>query len=229
MRTKYPFLAGVAVAIFCLTIASVASAETDFVFSQASVQEVVYTFNSVPVSCFDYPAASDTYAWNVTVTNIDDDFITDLGNNIYAVAFISGSCSSFTSITNTLFITWGVTSVHPVPVGPIFYADFVGAVPDFDTVNNSNHVNLPFFDDLAFHLVFNENVGTEKVQGLAGRTGQLQVSGNANLCDALTSGPPECFLLDLNFHDYMGNKQDYSCICETPSVTEIDITSVIQP
>ena len=226
MRTKYSFLAGVAAAIFCLTIASVASAQADFAFSKASVQEVVYTANSVPVSCLDYPAASDTYAWNLTLTNIDDDFITDLGNNIYAVAFNSGSCSTLNDVTNTLYVTWGVTSVHPVPVGPIFYADFVGAVPDFDTINYSNHVNLPFFDDLAFHLVFNENVGTEKVQGLAGRTGQLQVSGNANLCEALISGQPECFLLDLNFPTLYGQ---FSCTCVTPSIVYIDITSVIAP
>jgi hypothetical protein len=117
--------------------------------------------------------------------------------------------------------------VHPRSVGPIFFADYDGAVPDFSTINPSNNA-MPFFENIGFHLKFNQNVGG-KTEGLKGRTGVLQVSGNANLCDAILSGQPQCFILDLNYLDYLGNGQDLACICATPSVQTIDLTNFLTP
>jgi len=193
-------------------------------FTGASAQEIVYTYDSVPVSCVDSSVASDSYLWNLTVTEIDQEFVIDLKNNIYIMALSSGSCNPIANVTSTIEIPWNAASVHPVPVGPIFYDDFAGAVPDFSTYNTN--AELPFFENIGFHLKFNQNVGGV-VHGLSGRTGVLHVSGNANLCDAILSGEPQCFILDLNYLDYMGNGQDLACICVTPSVQTIDITSFL--
>ena len=219
MSTKHAFLAGAATAVLCLTMASLtAYAAPGFNVGGASAQEIVYTYSSVPVSCVDYPAASDSYVWNVKLTKINQDFIIDLKNNTSIVAF-AGSC--FSNAASTILIPWNAMSVQPKPVGPIFYADFVGAVPDFSTYNPTT--DLPFFENMAFHLKFNQNAGGPRIQGLSGRTGSLQISGNANLCNML---PPsqQCFLLDLNYLDYMGNGQDVACMCATPSVQTIDLT-----
>jgi len=222
MSTKHAFLAGAAIAVVCLTMASLtAYAAPGFNFSGASAQEIVYTYNSMPVSCVDYPAASDSYVWNVKLAKIDQDFIIDLKNNTYIVAF-AGSCNPIDNVTSTILIPWNGPSVQAKPVGPIFYGDFVGAVPDFSTYNPTT--DLPFFENIAFQLKFNQNTGGSKVQGLSGRTGTLQVSGNANLCSAASQ---QCFILDLNYLDYMGNGQDLACICATPSVQTIDLTDLL--
>lgn len=225
MSTKHAFLAGAATAVLCLTMASLtAYADPGYSFSKASVEEIVYTVYSVPLSCVDSALTPDSYVWNVKLKNIDQDFIIDLKNNIYIVAF-ADSCSPLGGVTSTIEVSWNAVAVHPVPVGPIFYADFVGAVPDFNTFNTVPE--LPFFEDMAFHLMFNQNVGGAKIQGLSGRTGTLQVSGNASLCKILPPVPQQCFLLDLNYLDYMGNGQDVACMCAAPSVTTIDLTSFL--
>ncbi len=224
MTTKHAFLAGTATAVLCLTMASLtAYAAPGFTFGGASAQEVVYTFNSVPVSCVDPTLTPDSYVWNLKLTKIDQDFVIDLKNNIYIVAF-GGSCNPISNVTSTIEIPWNGPSVHPIVVGPIMYADFAGAVPDFSLYNSA--AGLPFFEDITFDLIFNQNVGGAKIHGLSGRTGTLQVSGNAGLCGIL---PPsqQCFILDLNYDDYMGNGEDLACICTTPSVQTIDLTSFL--
>ena len=226
MRTKHAFLAGAATAVVCLTMASLtAYAAPGFNFGGASVQEVVYTFDSVPVSCIDPTLTSDSYMWSIKLTKIDQDFVIDLKNNIYIVAY-GGSCNPIGDVVSTIEIPWNGVTVHPKPVGPIFYADFTGAIPDFSLYNAA--AELPFFEDISFHLKFNNNVGG-KVQGLSGKTGTLQVSGNASLCNILPPVPQQCFILDLNYLDYMGNGQDLACICVTPSVQTIDLTSFLTP
>jgi len=223
MRLGRGFLAGAgAVALtFSLVLAARAAATpSDFTLIGASEQETIYIFNSVPVSCMDFQAASDTYVWTANLTKIGGDITEDLANNAIASAFISGSCTAFNNVTNTLFIPPGGAYIHVDPAG-LVNADFSGAVPDFNTVNNSNDVNLPFFDNIVFHLVFNPNGVT--TGGLAPNSGTMRVTGNANLCGAVTSGQTQCLLFDLNFGPGEDHT-DYGCICVPPSIVEIDIT-----
>ncbi len=228
MKTKHLFFAGAATAILCLAIANLAAATSPpgFRFSRASVDETAYTFNSVPVSCEDSPAASDRYVWNVKLVGIDDDFVIDLANNVILVAFSTGSCKPIGNVTNTIEIPPGASLVHTSGDATV-HVDFTGAVPDFNSNNASNDINLPFFDNIRFHLEYNSSV--TRTEGLAKGTGLLQVSGNANLCDALLSGQPQCFILDLNYLDYLRNGKELACICATPSVEKFDLTSILSP
>ena len=236
MKTKQAFLMGSAAVVAFIAAAAMtafakpaASASgSGFVFTKAQAQEFVYTYNGVPVSCVDYPAASDSYVWNVNLGKINQQFIINLKNRIYITALSGGSCDPITDVTSTMAIPWTGPQVEPKPVGPLFYADFVGAVPDFSTINNSNDLGLPFFEDLGFHLVFNNAVGGN-AGGIAGKTGTLEVLGNANLCESIINGGPQCFILDLNYDDYMHNRADDACICTTPSIQTLDITDIIGP
>ncbi len=225
MRTKHLFSVGAAAAVLCFLMASLtAQAAPGYVFDAASGDDIIYTYSSVPISCIDPTLTPDSYAWNIKIAKIDGDFIIDLKNNVYILAF-GNSCTPIGGVTSTIEMSWNAPTVHPVPVGPIFYADYSGAVPDFSTYNSA--AELPFFETLGFHLKFNNRPGGSRVQGLAGRTGVLNVSGNASLCSYAPPATQQCFLLDLNYDDYMGKGDDLACICATPSVQEIDLTSFI--
>lgn len=230
MRKGQAFLAGVVVMAFSFALAAqtAAASAPDFTFSKASVDETVYVYssNSIPVSCADFPAASDSYQWNVNLAKIKSDFIQDLANNVVIVAFNSGSCNPFNDVTNTLEIPPGAAYIHVDSLG-LVDVDFDGAVPDFNSNNTSNGINLPFFNNISFHMVYNPNGST--VGGLKPGAGKLQVTGNANLCGAITSTQPEeCFILDLAYGDPTGSKAEVSCICVTPSVESVDISSILQ-
>jgi len=230
MRTKHAFLAGAALAVVCLVMASrPAFADPGFTFSAANAEEVVYTYNGLPASCVDFPAAADSYVWNLSLAKIDSNFILNLKNRIYITALSGGTCDPLENVTSTMEIPFTAPSVTPKPVGPIFYADFVGAVPDFSTLNTSNDLNLPFFENVAFHLKFNNNVGGAAIQGLKGKSGVLQVSGNANLCESLLNGGPQCFLLDMNYDDFEHSRDDLACVCAKPSIQTFDITDFLTP
>ena len=190
------------------------------------MNETVYTLNSIPVSCADFPAASDSYRWTARLAKIKGDFIQDLANNVVIVAFSTGSCNPISDVTNTLVLPPAAAYIHPDSSG-LIDVDFDGAVPDFNSQNTSNNINLPFFDNIGFHLVYNPNGST--VGGLKPEAGKLQVTGNANLCGAITSTQPQqCLVLDLAYGDTAPNT-DFSCICATPAVEGIDITSILLP
>jgi len=227
MRKGQGFLVGVLVVAFSFALAGQAAAAPapDFTFGSASVNETVYTFNSAPVSCADFPAASDSYQWEVKLAKIKSDFTQDLANNVVIVAFNSGSCNPIDDVTNTIEISPGGAYIHPDSLG-LMDVDFDGAVPDFNSYNSSD--SLPYFDQIGFHMVYNPNGST--TGGLKPGAGTLQVTGNANLCGAITSTQPqECFILDLTYGDPAPSAADFSCICVTPSVVSVDITSILQP
>jgi len=226
MGTGRALLAVIVATLLCFALAGRAAATIapDFTFTNASEQATIYTFNSGPLSCTDFPAATDTYVWNLKLAKINGDLIQDLANNPVTVVFNSGSCNPMHDVTNTLGIAPGAPYIHTDSAG-LVEVDFTGAVPDFNTTNSSNDVNLPFFDNIVFHLVYNAH-GTV-TGGLKAGAGTLQVSGNANLCGAITSSQPQCFVLNLGIGETPDT--DISCICVTPSVVDIDITSVIAP
>ncbi len=227
MRKGQGFLAGlVGVAFsFALAAQTAAAPAPDFTFSSASVNETVYTSNSVPLSCADFPAASDSYQWKLKLAKVKGDFIQDLANNVVIVAFNSGSCNPISDVTNTLELPPGGVYIHVDSLG-LTDVDFDGAVPDFNSENTSNNIDLPFFDNISFHMIYNQNGAT--VGGLKPGAGTLQVTGNANLCGAITSPQPQqCFILDLAYGDTSPSDADFSCICATPSVESVDITSIL--
>jgi len=232
MRKGQAFLVGVVVVAFSFGSAArtAAAPAPDFIFSNASVNETVYTLNSMPLSCADFPAASDSYHWTARLAKIKGDFTQDLANNVIIVAFSTGSCDPISDVTNTLVLPPAyipnATYIHPDSSG-LMDADFDGAVPDFSSENTSNNINLPFFDNIGFHMAYNPNGST--IEGLKPNVGKLQVTGNANLCGAITSPQPQqCLVLDLAYGDTAPNT-DLSCICVTPSVEGIDITSLLLP
>ena len=143
MTTKHAFLAGTATAVLCLTMASLtAYAAPGFTFGGASRTGGCLYVQFCPRE-LRYPTLTpDSYVWNLKVTKIDQDFVIDLKNNIYIVAF-GGSCNPISNVTSTIEIPWNGPSVHPIVVGPIMYADFAGAVPDFSLYNSA--AGLPFF------------------------------------------------------------------------------------
>jgi len=221
------FLAGTVFAAFSCALASYSAAapQPDFVFSNGSVDETVYTINSIPVSCADFPAASDSYSWKVRLAKIKGTFIQAMANNVVITAFNSGTCDPIDDVTNTLEIPPAAVFIH-VDSSGLTDVDFDGAIPDFNTVNTSNDIDLPFFNAMGFHLVFNQKSTT--IGGLAPATGTLEVTGNANLCGALTSSQPQqCFILDLDEGD--SSNDDFACICVTPTVQSIDLTSFLLP
>jgi len=232
MRKGQGFLAGVVVVAFSFALAAqtAAAPAPDFTFSSASVNETVYTLNSVPVSCADFPAASDSYQWEVKLAKIKGDFVQDLANNIVIVAFNSGSCNPINDVTNTLEIPPGGAYIHVDSLG-LVDVDFDGAVPDFNSDNTSNDINLPFFDNIGFHMVYNPKGTT--IGGLKPGAGTLAVTGNANLCGAITSAQPqECFILDMSYihgitPEPADSDTDLSCICVTPNIVSVDISSIL--
>jgi len=226
MRKGPRILGGAGVVALSLALAVQAmAAKADFVLSNANVSETVYTFNSMPLSCVDYPAGTDSYSWKVRLGRIKGDFIQDLANNIILIAYNSGTCNPVSDVTNTLEIPPAAVFIHVDPQG-LVDVDFDGSVPDFNTVNTSNDIGFPFFDSLGFHMVYNPKTGT--IGGLAPGTGTLEVTGNANLCGTITSNQPQqCFLLDLNFGDEADNDIDFGCVCTTPTVQSIDLTSFL--
>lgn len=226
MRKGRGIFGGVGIVAFSLALAVQAmAARNDFVLSNAGVNETVYTYNSMPLSCVDFPAATDSYSWKVRLGKIKGDFVQDLANNIILVAYNSGTCNPLSDVTNTLEIPPAAVFIHVDPQG-LIDVDFDGSVPDFNTENTSNDINLPFFDSLGFHMVYNPKTGT--IGGLASGTGTLEVTGNANLCGAITSNAPQqCFVLDLDFGDEADNDIDFGCVCTTPTVQSIDLTSFL--
>jgi len=230
MRTKHASLAGVAVAVACLIMGSAAAfADPGFTFNSASAHELIYTFNGLPVSCVDYPASSDSYVWDLGMAKINQNFILNLKNRIYITAMSSGSCNPLENVTTTTEIPWQGPAVGAKPVGPIFFADFIGTVPDFNLTNYTNDVLLPFFDMIGFHLRFNNNVGGAAIQGLKAKSGELEVSGNANLCETLLNGGKQCFLLDMNYDDYVHSRSDLACTCVKANIDQVDLTDFIGP
>ncbi|HTY54535.1 MAG TPA: hypothetical protein VMB26_05020 [Candidatus Binataceae bacterium] len=227
MRKGQRLLGGIAILAFSFALAahSAAAFAADFVISNGSVVETVYTVNSMPLSCVDFPAASDSYSWKVRLAKIKGSFIQDLANDIIIPAFNSGTCTSFDDVTNTLAIPPGAPYIKVDSQG-LVDVDFDGAIPDFNTINTSNNVNLPFFDYINFQMVYNPKGSA--IGGLNPATGTLDMTGNANLCGAITSNQPEqCFILVLQ----EGNDDsNYSCVCDkSPTVISIDITSLIGP
>ena len=200
------------------------TAAPDFVLNNGSVQETVYTLNSVPVSCEDFPAASDSYLWKVRLAKITGDFDQDLANNVIVVAY-SGSCDPISDVTNTIEIPPGAASIQPDDLG-LVHVNFDAPVPDFNSDNTSNDVNLPYFDEIGFHMVYNPTQSA--IGGLNPGVGTLEVSGNANLCNILPA-QQQCFVLDLGAGETADGDSDVSCVCVTPSVADVDITSFLLP
>jgi hypothetical protein len=207
MRAGQAFLAGAVVLGLCLALAGSAAAKNPFNLTNAVLSETIDTISGVPVDCADFPAASDSYVWSANLTNINVNLKADFTNQPVIFAFVSDSCTPLTAakVTNTLEIPPGVASVKTNKSTGIVTITFDGALPDFNTFNTA--ANLSFFDYLALTLQYNP----------ATKTGTLQVSGNANLCDALAAGPPQCLLFD--------TVSGFSCACMTlPIQTTLDIT-----
>jgi hypothetical protein len=192
--------------------------------SHGSVAETVYTLNSVPVSCQDFPATSDTYVWKVRPAKITGDFEEDLANNVIIVAY-SGSCDPLSDVTNTLEIPPGAASIQTDDLG-LVHVNFDATVPDFNSNNTSNDVNLPYFNQIGFHMLYNPTQSA--AGGLNPGVGTLEVSGNANLCNILPA-QQQCFILDLGTGDTADDDVDLACVCATPSVEDVDISSIFLP
>ncbi len=210
MRAGQAFLAGTVALGLCLALASRAAA-TSFTLSNAVVNETIDTISGVPVDCPDYPAASDSYVWTANLSNVKAFLKTDFNEQPAVIAFVSKTCTLTTNVTNTLEIPPGAASVTTNKTTGIVTISFSGALPDFNTLNTAATPPLSFFDYMTFQLQYNP----------ATKTGTLQVSGNANLCDALAAGPPQCLLLN--------TVSGLSCACMTaPSPTILDITSLFE-
>jgi len=224
MKAGRTFLAGAIAVVFCLGLAGAAPARAamPFALSGATVNEVIDTISGTAVDCADFPAASDTYVWNADVTSIHSvTFKGDLKTNAIFIAFLADTCTIGTNVTNTLEIPPGLTSIKTDKTTGLVTVTFTGAVPDFNSFNTANSLLPPFFDDLS--LVVTYNPGKSASGGLAPGTGTIRVSGNANLCDLVTKGPPQCLFLDIN----IGTGTAYSCTCVTaPSESVLDITSL---
>lgn len=219
MRAGQAFLAGVVALIFCLALAGRVAA-ADFNLSSVGLSEVYDAISEFPADCTDYPAASDSYVWTANLGNIHGDFKSDFKLNPIILAFVSKSCNPITIVTNTLEIPPGAATIKTDKTTGVVTITFDGAVPDFNTGNTANSSLLPFFDDMSFVLTYNP--GTSTQGSLAPKTGTLQVSGNANLCDAFAAGTKQCLLLDIDPGD-----SDYDCACvNIPQKTPLDITSL---
>jgi len=181
-----------------------------FTLTNAVLSETVDTIDGFPVDCPDYPAASDSYVWTANLTGISANLKTQFNDNPVILAFVSNSCTPLTAtkVTNTLELPPGVATIKTNKSTGVVTITFTGALPDFNTYNTAT--DLSFFDYMTLQLQYTP--GT--------KTGTLQVSGNANLCDApLTAGPPQCLLLD--------TEAGYSCSCDTlPIKTTLDITTL---
>ena len=201
----------------------------NFILSSGSVQEKAYIFNSAPASCLNIRETSDTYQWKLKLTKIKDGFEQDLSSNVIAVAFSNGSCNPVGDITNTFEIPPGKLAIQTDSSG-VVHADFDGAVPDFGS-GTTGSLDEANFDDIGFQMVYNPT--SSAAESLKPGEGTLQVSGNANLCSAVESqqppAQPQCIVVNLGGRDASGNGPDASCICVTPSVVDIDITSLLQP
>lgn len=209
MRAGQAFLAGAVALGLCLALAGGAAAKDPFNLTNAILSETVDTINGAPVDCPDYPAASDSYVWNAQLANITANLKKSFNGNSAIIAFVSNSCTPLTAtkVTNTLEIPPGVADIKTNKSTGVVTISFSGALPDFNTFNTA--AELSFFDYMSFTLQYNP--GT--------KAGTLQVSGNANLCDALAAGPPQCLLLD--------TVDGFSCSCMTvPLQTTLDITSL---
>jgi hypothetical protein len=210
---------------FASTVKAVAA--PNFAFTSATADETVYVYGSgsVPVSCANYPAASDSYDWTVKIDKATSGFTQLLANSIVIVAFNSGTCNPLSDVTNTLEFPPGAAYIH-VDASGITNADFTGAIPDFNSYNTNNGADLPFFDGINFHLVY--NLTSVTAEGLKPGFGNLEVTGNANLCGAITSAQPQqCLVLDLGYGS-VGGGNTLSCVCTTPNVTSVDITDIIE-
>jgi len=174
------------------------------------------------VSCQDSPAASDSYLWKLRLAKITGDFGSDLESNVITVAY-SGSCEPISDVTNTLEIPPGAASIETDDLG-LVHVNFDAAVPDFNSDNTSD--NLPYFDEISFQMVYNPTQSA--AGGLKPGVGTLQVSGNANLCNILPA-QQQCFILDLALGENGDSDADLSCVCVTPSVEYLDITSFLLP
>jgi len=209
MRAGQAFLAGALVLGLCLVMAVRADAKTPFNLSNAILSETIDTISGVPVNCADFPAASDSYTWTASLTNINANLKADFANDAVVVAFVSNSCTPLTAekVTNTLEIPPGLSTIKTNKTTGVVTITFTGALPDFNTVNTEANPVLSFFDYMTLQLQYNP--GT--------KTGTLQISGNANLCDALAAGPPQCLLFDV--------VDGFDCSCmNLPSQTTLDLT-----
>jgi len=208
MRAGQAFLAGAVALGLCLALASRAAAKP-FNLSSAVLNETIDTINGTPVDCLDYPTASDSYVWTANLTNVKTYVKSNFMTDPAFVVFVSNSCSalSATTVTNTLVIPADTANIKAK--NGVVTISFSGAVPDFNTYNIT--ADLPFFDYMTFQMQYSTATGA----------GTLQVSGNANLCDNLAAGPPQCLLLDV--------ASGYSCACMTlPLQNTLDITSLFQ-
>ncbi len=174
------------------------------------------------MSCQDSPAASDSYLWKLRLAKITSDFEQDVANNTIIVAF-GDSCEPISGVTNTLEIPPGAASIVTDDLG-IVSLNFDAAVPDFNSYNSSD--DLPYFDEIGFQMVYNPTQSA--AEGLNPGVGTLEVSGNANLCNILPA-QQQCFILDLATGDTADGDADFSCVCVTPSVTDVDISSIFLP
>ncbi|HTY54536.1 MAG TPA: hypothetical protein VMB26_05025 [Candidatus Binataceae bacterium] len=194
--------------------------------SNGTVSETVYTVNSVPVSCTDVQAASDSYDWKLRVAKISDDFGQELANNTILIAFNGGSCAAISNVNNTLEIPPGGVSVVTDDQG-IVHASFEAAVPDFSSDNSSRDIDLPFFDLIDLNLAYNPTASM--AESLMAGVGKLEVSGNANLCNILQPDEQQCFILGLSSEQSGFSGGDLSCVCTSPTIVDIDVTSLLLP
>lgn len=215
MRAGQAFLAAAVALGLCLALASRAAAKTPFTLTGASLSETFDTISGDYVDCPDYPAASDSYVWTAGLTGITVDLKKDFTDQPAIVAFVSDSCTPLTAtkVTNTLEIPPGLATIKTK--SGVVTITFSGSLPDFNTINTAATPEVSFFDYMTFELQY----------ATATSTGTLQVSGNANLCDArtATAGPPQlqqCLAL----YTVSGS----SCTCTTASLYTLDITSLFE-
>ncbi len=215
MRTGQAFLAGAVALGLCLALVGSAAAKP-FSLNSAVLTETIDTISGSAVDCPDYPAASDSYVWTATLSNIKADLKKDFNDQPAIVAFVSKSCSPLTAtkVTNTLEMPPGLTTIKTDSTTGVVTITFSGSLPDFNTFNTA--ANISYFDYMTLEVQYSPTAGT----------GTLTVTGNANLCDSLTAtaGPPQqpqCLLFD--------TVSGYDCSCDAaPIMSNLDITSLFQ-
>jgi len=159
------------------------------------------------------------------MAKISGDFADDLANGIIVVAFDGGTCDPISNITNTFEIPPDAVLIQTDDLG-LVHATFDAAIPDFSSLNSSRDVNLPYFDQLDFSLEYNPTNAT--VGGLNPGVGFIDVQGNANLCNILPE-QQQCFVVIFNYGESADGDNDMGCVCTTPSITTIDLSSFLLP
>src|SRR5580704_2616064 len=162
MRAGQAFIAGAVALGLCLVSVIAADAKTPFNLSNAVLSETIDTLNGVPVDCTNFPAASDSYTWTASLSNINVNLKNNFTNDAAVFAFVSNSCTPLTAtkVTNTLEIPPGLATIKTNKTTGVVTISFSGGVPDFNTVNTAANPLLAFFDFMTLELQYSPSSKT---------------------------------------------------------------------